>query len=128
MSLFQAFSIGNRMIAMITCSALAILVLFQLRHDAKSRLFGILMIDITAVAFFGTLSRLASALEYGENAVFVGFTIGTIFTGTLPALIFIFSVELLGTWTTWRRWAARILVAVGLIAAIQFMLGRGFAH
>jgi signal transduction histidine kinase/DNA-binding response OmpR family regulator len=128
MTPFQAFTLGSRLIAMVTCSALAILVLFQLRHDAKSRLFGLLMIDITAVAFFGSLSRLASALDYGDEAVFVMFTIGSIFTGTLPALIFIFAVELLGVWTAWRRGVARALVLAGCIAATQFTVGRAFVH
>src|SRR5687767_13366629 len=118
MPLYQGFSIGVRLIAMITCSALAILVFFQLRQDAKSRLFAVLMASITGVALFGTLSRFARTLDYGDSAVYTMWVIGSIITGMMPPVIFMFAAEFLGAWTAWRRWVARILLVASAIAAV----------
>ena len=49
MALFQELSIISRLVGLITCSALALLIFSQLWNDARGRLFGVLMLDITAV-------------------------------------------------------------------------------
>ncbi len=98
----------------------------QLRHDARSRLFAFLMTDVALIAFTGALARFASVLGYSASWVSIFFTVASIFTGTMPPLIFTFSAELLEMWTPWRRWTAYILVAVSSTAVILFLLNRAF--
>ena len=98
----------------------------QVRHDFRSRLFAFLMTDVALIAFTGALARFASVLGYSSTWVSIFFTIASIFTGTMPPLIFTFSAELLEMWTPWRRWTAYVLVAVSSSAVILFLLNRAF--
>jgi len=90
LSAFQGFTLAYHLVAMVTCSALAMLVISQLRQDTTSRLFVLLMATVTLVAFGGTLARLANTLDFGDSWVFHIFTIASCFTAMLPALVFIF--------------------------------------
>src|SRR5258708_29855066 len=128
MASFQAFTLAYHLVAMVTCSALAILVLSQLRRDRTSKMFALLMASVTLIAFFGAMSRLANTLQLGKVWVDNFFTGATLFTAALPALVFIFSTELLQAWVVWRHRVAAVLVIVAILADTAFILGFGFVH
>ena len=128
LSPFQGFTLTYHLVAIVTCSALAMLVISQLRQDITSRLFVLLMATVAVIAFWGTLARMANTLDLGNSWVFLIFTISSCFTAFLPALVFIFYTEFLQIWTPWRRRTAFVLVLVAFLADVTFLLGYGFFY
>src|SRR5258708_10646329 len=128
MSLFQAFTLAYHLVAMVICSSLAMLVISQLHQDKTSRLFAALMVCVALVAFWGTLSRLARGLDYGDDWVFLLFSLGSCFTAVLPSLVLVFYTELLHLWNPWRRWTAAVLVTATTAAVVLFPLGRVYRY
>ena len=55
---YQLFSLITRLVGGIVCSALTLLVLLQLRHDKKSRMFAVLTAVIATTAINGVVLRL----------------------------------------------------------------------
>ncbi len=107
-------AIANAVTAL-TCCAIAILLIFQLRRDAKGQSLARLMIIMTANSFLSVFMRIFAITGYGVHDIFLMIVITT---ASLPYGLYTFTNDYFEAWTCWRRWFARTLAA--LLIAVAF--------
>jgi hypothetical protein len=119
---YNLYVIGVNLIVSVVCSAVALLLLFQLRQEPKARLFFVLMVLQSMAAFGFALSRIAAAL--GSDFL-LPFYVATVIYAEYPTLLLSFAAEYFEIWTPFRRRLARVLFALPAAVA-AFVLFNGF--
>jgi GAF domain len=112
------FAIATNILTAIVCSAIVLLLLSQLRNDAKSRSLARLMVPLALIGLFNIIIRFMAFL--GEN-VDVIFMILTVLTACLPYFLLTFIADYFDTWSRWTRWMTRALALLIVIVAVLYL-------
>jgi signal transduction histidine kinase len=97
---WAVFVFISTVVMAMTCTAIVILVLFQLRHDAQSRAFALMMFDLALFAIAGAVMQVFGRLGDDISGIF---EVMTVAFSAMPLTMLLFAIEYLGPWTRGRR-------------------------
>jgi signal transduction histidine kinase len=115
---YMLIAIVSRTITSILCGAVLLLILFQLRHDARSRAFA----GLAAVVLGNTASALVLRLySLSGGPLEALFAVIVVFTSAIPVMIYLFVTAHFDLQTPFHRFVARgytiFILIIGLFAA-----------